>query len=129
VKVYVANDCADAGDLAECVMTPTEWDGIELISQWLSVFRQATHEMSTTKRPMLSQTHAIFRSLQEEIKTIIRQLPDNADDNLKQGLIDAHMKLSHYFHLFDQSDYCMWASRVYSMLLGRPCKPNFFVQF
>jgi hypothetical protein len=44
VKVYVANDCADAGDLTECVMTLTESDGIELISQWLSVFCQATQE-------------------------------------------------------------------------------------
>jgi hypothetical protein len=70
--------------------------------------------MSTTKKPMLSQTHAVFRSLQAEIRSIISRLPETVDVNLKQGLLNAHKKLSDYFHLFDQSDYCMWASRAYS---------------
>jgi hypothetical protein len=68
--------------------------------------------MSTTKTPMLSQTHAMFHTLQAKIKDILKSLPENIDHNLCEGLVNAHRKLSDYFYLFDQSEYCMWASRM-----------------
>ncbi|KAJ7713178.1 hypothetical protein B0H14DRAFT_3902038 [Mycena olivaceomarginata] len=59
---------------------------------------------------MLSTTHAIFRGLQQHLKTIIKELPADADPALKEGLVNAHRKLSDYFTKFDQSRYCTWAA-------------------
>ncbi|KAK6974780.1 hypothetical protein R3P38DRAFT_2409535, partial [Favolaschia claudopus] len=50
---------------------------------------------------MLSQTHLVFRSLQKTIKDILSDLPITTDYKLKQGLIDAHTKLSDYYYKFD----------------------------
>jgi hypothetical protein len=83
---------------------------------WLQTFREATTQMSTTKRSMLSTTHAVFRGLQDDIKTILRELPDHVDPVLKKGLIEAHRKLSDYFMKFDKSDYYHWAARTSFML-------------
>jgi hypothetical protein len=66
--------------------------------------------MSTTKVPMLSTTHAIFRGLQEDIKEILRNLPTSVSPGIKQGLIDAHTKLSDYYHKYDESPFYTWAA-------------------
>jgi hypothetical protein len=113
IAVYVTNDCANDGDLSGSIMTNNDWESLRLVTKWLAVFCQATHQMSTTKIPMLSQTHAMFRMLQSKIKDILAGLPNDIDDNLREGLINAHRKLSDYFYLFDQSEYCMWASHVF----------------
>lgn len=39
---------------------------------------------------MLSSTHAVFMGLQEEIKEIIKGLPQDVDPALKKGLVEAH---------------------------------------
>ncbi|KAJ7140751.1 hypothetical protein C8R44DRAFT_726475 [Mycena epipterygia] len=59
---------------------------------------------------LLSTTHAIFRGLQQHIKEAITKLPDSADDALRTGLVEAHLKLSDYYTKFDQSRYYLWAS-------------------
>ncbi|KAK7020975.1 hypothetical protein R3P38DRAFT_2534849 [Favolaschia claudopus] len=59
---------------------------------------------------MLSQTHLVFRSLQKTIKDILSDLPITTDYKLKQGLIDAHTKLSDYYYKFDASPYYLWAA-------------------
>ncbi|KAF8227641.1 hypothetical protein L208DRAFT_1295851 [Tricholoma matsutake] len=66
--------------------------------------------MSATKVPMLSTTHAIFRGLQEDIKGILRSLPATVSPHIKHGLIDAHMKLSDYYHKYDESPFYTWAA-------------------
>jgi hypothetical protein len=66
--------------------------------------------MSTTMFPMLSTTHAIFRGLQEDIKGILRSLPTTVSTRIKQGLIDAHTKLSDYYHKYDESPFYTWAA-------------------
>jgi hypothetical protein len=66
--------------------------------------------MWTTKQPMLSTTHAIFRWLQDELKTNITKLPQTADPALLEGLVAAHRKLSDYFTKFDESRYYSWAT-------------------
>ena len=66
--------------------------------------------MSTTKVPMLSTTHAIFHGLQDDIKDIIRSLPASASPSIKFGLIDAHTKLSDYYHKYDESPLYTWAA-------------------
>ena len=59
---------------------------------------------------MLSTTHAVFRSLQDELREIIRDLPDSVPPSLKQGLTDAHRKLSDYYYKIDTSPYYLWSS-------------------
>ncbi|KAJ7314176.1 hypothetical protein DFH08DRAFT_716926 [Mycena albidolilacea] len=106
---YVAND----SELREHELTSAEWEALLTVSKWLKAFRSATTEMSTTKLPMLSTTHAIFRGLQHHLKTLISTLPSTADPALKEGLVNAYRKLSDYFTKFDESRYCTWAARKY----------------
>jgi hypothetical protein len=81
------------------------------VRSWLSKFRQATTEMSTTSKPMLSQTHIVFCGLQRTVKDILSALPNTVNITLKQGLVDAHTKLSDYYYKFDASPYYIWAAR------------------
>jgi hypothetical protein len=77
---------------------------------WLKSFPAATTQISTTKVPMLSTTHAIFHGLQDDIKDILRHLPATVSPSLKYGLINAHMKLSDYYHKYDESPFYTWAA-------------------
>jgi hypothetical protein len=88
-----------------------DWDAITLVMKWLKSFHSATTQMSTTKASMLSTTHAIFRRLQEDIRTSITELPEQAPAKLKAALIKSHHKLSDYYTKFDDSPYYTWASR------------------
>jgi hypothetical protein len=112
--MYVRKDCAvgGSGALRNYIMDDDDWKAIELVASWLKIFRHATVQMSTTKKPMLSTTHAVFRGLQAELKNTIANLPVEIDLSLRGGLVDAHWKLSEYFYKFDQSEYCSWACRT-----------------
>ena len=59
---------------------------------------------------MLSTTHAIFQGLQDDIKNILRSLPDSVPPRIKLGLTDAHRKLSDYYYQFDASPFYIWAA-------------------
>jgi hypothetical protein len=98
-------------DLHKYDLTALDWDSIILVTGWLKSFRTATTLMSTTKRPMLSYTHAIFRGLQEDLRTSLRELPLSTPSVLRNGLLDAHRKLSDYYYKLDQSPYYTWAAR------------------
>src|SRR5271168_4718782 len=100
-------------DLRSLKLDPAEWEAITLVSNWLKVFRSATTEMSTTKKPMLSTVHAIFRGLEDHVKTILETLPDNAQSQLHDGLVPAHQKLSEYYYRSDESPYYTWAASAY----------------
>jgi hypothetical protein len=100
-------------DLRPFELSEDEWDAIALVTSWLKSFRSATTQMSATKIPMLSTTHAIFRGLQSDIQDILRTLPDTAAPELKKGLTDAHLKLSDYYYKFDESPYYLWSARKY----------------
>jgi hypothetical protein len=84
-------------DLHTPELSNMDWESIKLVTSWLKSFRAAMTEMSATKVPMLSTTHAIFRGLQDDIKTILCDLPDLVSPNIKMGLTDAHRKLSDYY--------------------------------
>jgi hypothetical protein len=86
-----------------------DWDAITLVTQWLKTFRSATTQMSSTKRPMLSSTHAIFRGLQESVRGFIKDLPKDASPSLRAALLNSHRKLSDYYYKFDESPYYVWA--------------------
>ncbi|KAJ6540058.1 hypothetical protein DFH09DRAFT_849078, partial [Mycena vulgaris] len=86
-------------------LTATEWAALKQVTDWLKAYRYATTRMSATKQPMLSSTHAVFRWLQTHLKDAIKKLPADTDPALRQGLIDAHMKLGDYFTKFDKSRY------------------------
>ncbi|KAF4617983.1 hypothetical protein D9613_012957 [Agrocybe pediades] len=88
----------------------SDWRDLEKICDWLSIFRAATTQMSSTKIPMLSTTHAIFRGLQDKLKEILRGLPDNVNSHVKTGILKSHRKLSDYFTKFDVSPYYTWAA-------------------
>ncbi|KAE9393349.1 hypothetical protein BT96DRAFT_752456, partial [Gymnopus androsaceus JB14] len=101
IDSYVAKD----RELRRFELLESDWKTLKLASVWLKTFRSATTDMSTTKRPMLSKTLATFRGLQEEIRSILSQLPHSADPSLRRGLMDAHRKLSDYYYKFDESSY------------------------
>lgn len=97
-------------DLRALELSDEEWDAVKQVTSWLFHFREATTQMSTTKKPMLSTTHAIFRGLQDEIKRIFRSLPSSAPAQLKTGLLNAHLKLSEYYYKYDESPFYTWAA-------------------
>ena len=97
-------------DLHRYELSNDDWDSISMVTSWLKSFHTATTQMSTTKVPMLSTTHAIFRGLQDDIKDILRHLPAAVSPSLKSGLVDAHMKLSDYYHKYDESPFYTWAA-------------------
>ncbi|KAJ6523017.1 hypothetical protein B0H19DRAFT_973082, partial [Mycena capillaripes] len=115
INRYIRKD-GTSSSLVNCAMDDDDWKAIELVAKWLNVFRQATVQMSTTKKPMLSATHAVFRGLQAEIKRYIATLPGGVEDDLRDGLVDAHLKLSEYFHKCDKSQYTLWACRMFLFL-------------
>lgn len=109
-------------------LSSLDWINIKRITEWLAIFRAATTQMSATKVPMLSTTHFIFRGLQEELKKILRELPDNVSSGIKAGILKAHWKLSDYFYKFDESPYPTWASRMLSVMFSF-YETNFYLQF
>ncbi|KAF8808967.1 hypothetical protein BYT27DRAFT_7038267, partial [Phlegmacium glaucopus] len=62
-------------DLHAFKLSEGDWESIMLVTSWLKSFQSTTTEMSATKIPMLSTTHAIFRGLQDDIKNILCNLP------------------------------------------------------
>jgi hypothetical protein len=100
-------------DLRPFELSDDEWNAITLVMNWLKSFRSATTQMSATKIPMLSTTHAIFRGLQSDLQDILCSLPDTAAPELIKGLTDAHLKLSDYYFKFDESPYYLWSARKF----------------
>lgn len=98
-------------DLIQYRLTDDDWKSIEMVTEWLKLFQMATTQMSATKTPMLSSTHAIFRGLQGELRDILRT-QKGLSPRLVQGLFDAHLKLSEYYYKFDESPFYLWASRM-----------------
>src|SRR5882724_11764517 len=71
--------------------------------------------MSATKKPILLSTLTIFHDLQDSICQTLCTLPNNTPSKLKQGLIKAHLKLSHYYGKTDSSPYYIWACQDSSL--------------
>lgn len=46
----------------------------------------------------------------DEIKSIYSNLPPSAPDQLKAGLLNAHLKLSEYYYKYDESPFYTWAA-------------------
>src|ERR1700678_1788910 len=97
-------------DLWSYLLSDEDWHSIDLVTTWLMSFRTATTQMSATQTPMLSSIHAIFRGLEEDLKDIIRSLPNSTSPRLMKGLTDAHRKLSDYYQTFDESPFYIWSS-------------------
>ena len=97
-------------DLYPYELSDEDWSSISMVSSWLKSFRSATTQMSVTKVPMLSTTLAIFRGLQDDIKTILCSLATNTSPVIKMGLFDAHEKLSEYYYKYDESPFYTWAA-------------------
>jgi hypothetical protein len=97
-------------DLRPLFISEDEWEAIKLVCGWLLNFREATRQMSTTSKPMLSATHAVFRGLQDAIKSIYANLPSTVPHQLKVGLLNAHQKLSEYYYKYDESPFYTWAA-------------------
>lgn len=62
---------------------------------------------------MLSTIHAIFRGLQDHICSTLAELSDSAPAQLRDGLVDAHQKLSEYYYRSDESPFYTWAASMY----------------
>ena len=88
-----------------------EWEAIETVTDWLKTFQLATSQMSGMKgMSTLSTTHAVFRGLQEHVADIIRVLPVSSNPQIKDGLLDAHRKLSDYYYKCDQLPRYTWSA-------------------
>ena len=74
--------------------------------------------MSATKVLMLLTTHAIFRGLEDEIKTVLLKIPDSVPLNIRLGLMDAHHKLSDYYYQYDASPFYTWAMCMCQILFA-----------
>jgi hypothetical protein len=111
IDSYVARN----KDLHAFELSNADWESIKLVTSWLKSFRLATTEMSATKVPMLSTTHAIFRGLQEDLKNILRHLPNSVLPQIKFGLVDAHRKLSDYYYRYDESPFYTWAACMWAI--------------
>lgn len=101
---------AKTRELRQYELSDADWVAIELVTKWLKAFRSATIQMSTTKRPMLSSAHAIFRGLQDSLRDDLAKLPDSAPRQLRHALMSAHHKLSDYYFKIDESPFYVWAS-------------------
>jgi hypothetical protein len=107
-------------DLHALELSNTDWESLNLVTSWLKSFRSATTQMSATKVPMVSTTHAIFRGLQEDIKNILRNLSNSVSPAIKLGLTDAHRKLSDYYYQFDASPFYTWAACKWILISLKP---------
>jgi len=97
-------------DLRFLELDEEEWDAIAQVVDWLMAFQSATMQMSTSKTPMLSMTHAIFRGLQEHIREIYCDISTSTPPKIKASLLNAHKKLSDYYYKYDQSPFYIWAA-------------------
>jgi hypothetical protein len=104
-------------DLRALELDADDWAAISQVAEWLKTFRSATSQMSKTKEPMLSTTHAIFHGLQDHVASLLRNLPDSAPSQLRDGLVEAHTKLSDYYFRSDESPYYTWAACEYKFLI------------
>ena len=77
-------------DLHSLEISNEEWDAISLVTTWLKHFRDATTQTSSTKQPMLSQTHAIFCHLQKHLCNALHKLPNDAPPRIQNGLVATH---------------------------------------
>ncbi|KAJ6550101.1 ribonuclease H-like domain-containing protein [Mycena capillaripes] len=112
-------------DLHPLDLTDGDWDSIILVTGWLKSFRTTTTLMSTTKHPVLSFTHTIFRGLQEDLRTSIKNLPISMPSVLQNGLLNVHHKLSDYYYKMDQSPYYTWAAFLDPRILYEGLKSEF----
>jgi len=101
-------------ELRDFELSASDWAAIALVKEWLRSFRDAVLDMSMTKRTTLSYVHAVFKGLQDHLKTALLSLPDTAPPGLRHGLMNAHRKLSDYYYKFDESPYYVWAASVSS---------------
>ncbi|EEB91014.1 hypothetical protein MPER_10700, partial [Moniliophthora perniciosa FA553] len=113
IESYVAK----TKDLRPFELSSADWDAIRLVTGWLKSFRSATTQMSATKTATISFTHAIFRSLQEDVRLALKNLPPH-HATLRSALLKAHRKLSDYYYRFDSSPLYLWASHPRIMYSG-----------
>jgi len=52
----------------------------------------------------------MFWGLQEHIRSTLAELPDSAPTELRDGLVEAHQKLSEYYYRSDESPFYTWAA-------------------
>ncbi|KAJ3004761.1 hypothetical protein NUW54_g4661 [Trametes sanguinea] len=97
-------------DLRSFEMASDDWEAIEIVTQWLRLYRDATTEMSTTKQATLSEVHTVFKGLQDHVRACLRDLPSGAAPALRTGLLAAHQKLSDYYFIYNGSPFYTWAS-------------------
>lgn len=90
-------------------LSDEDWKAIELVEDWLCCYREATVSMSATKHATLLSTHAIFKGVQDSLRTSMRAILCGSPPQLLNGLKAAHLKLADYFTKFDASPLYVWS--------------------
>ncbi|KAJ7115571.1 hypothetical protein C8R43DRAFT_961152 [Mycena crocata] len=137
-KLVIFNYVAKDSELRKHELSPPKWAALELVSKWLKALRSATTEMSATGNSMLSVKATSRPKYTQESwqggskatgvigrpggitghvisggagmgRQAIKALPEGTDPALRNGLVDAHLKLGDYYTKFDNSWYYLWA--------------------
>lgn len=56
------------------LLSAAEWNAIALVTEWLKPFRDATTRMPAARSPTLSTVYAVFRELEDNIRSILSTL-------------------------------------------------------
>jgi hypothetical protein len=73
------------------------------------VILQCHHSDVSDQGPNAFNNTCFFCGLQDDIKMILHGLPMTVPWAIKKGLLDAHKKLSDYYHKFNESLFYTWA--------------------
>jgi sulfur relay (sulfurtransferase) DsrC/TusE family protein len=90
------------------------WKVIEIVRDWLKAFHEATVQMSTTNKPMLSEVLLVYAGLQQHLQNLIRGFGKSSipiDPSLRACLVQAHEKLGKYRLRALENHLYYWAIR------------------
>jgi hypothetical protein len=95
-----------------------DWTVIEIVRDWLRIFQEATLQMSTTSKPMLSEVLGIYAGLQVHLKNLVSKYPESLDPCLRSSLVDAHQKLAKYRRYALENYHYYWAVCEFTLSYG-----------
>jgi hypothetical protein len=103
-------------NLRHLTLAAEDWAAIEIVAEWLQLFRTATTLMLSSKDTTILWVHICFTCLQDHIRRKLAGLGSGVPQQLKHGLVEAHMKLGEYMKLLDSSPYYLWATCEFQLL-------------
>ncbi|KAJ6598695.1 hypothetical protein B0H10DRAFT_1826043 [Mycena sp. CBHHK59/15] len=85
LKAMINSYVAKNHDLHHLELSKEDWEVIELVAEWHRTFGDPTTLIGLFTTLMISQTHTIFRDLQDKLRNIIRSLPSKVAPEIKEA--------------------------------------------